>query len=190
MGEPTREDAQLMVQIAQWGTSLGVPDAMSQVLSDDFDPYEADANDPPIQKILMYAETIGTLVKRELISQELVEDWLWIDGLWARVGPAAIKHREKFEEERLYENFEAMTSDEAPDVKAALREAKEKKEEAERKQKEEEERKKKEEEEKKKKEEEEAKAKEEQEGESSDDEDEGESKDEDGETKDDGDDEG
>lgn len=165
MGEPTREDAQLMVQIAQWGTSLGVTDAMTQVLSEDFDPYEADANDPPVQKILLYAETIGTLVKRDLLSQELVEDWLWIDGLWARVGPAAVKHRKKFEEGRLYENFEAMTSDNAPDVEAALEEAEKKKEEAERKRKEEEERKEKEEEERKRKEEEEAKAKEEQEGE-------------------------
>jgi phosphopantothenoylcysteine synthetase/decarboxylase len=155
MAEPTREDAQLMLQIAQWGTSLGVIDAMNQVLSDDFDPYDAEPNDPPIQKILTFGETVGTLVKRDLISKELVEDWLWIDGLWARVGPAAIKQREKMEEERLYANFEAMTSDDAPDVKAALKEAEEKRAEEERKQKEEEERKKKEEEEKKAKEEEE-----------------------------------
>jgi hypothetical protein len=144
-----------MLQIAQWGTSLGVIDAMNQVLSEDFDPYDAEATDPPIQKILTYAETIGTLVKRDLISKELVDDWLWIDGLWARVGPAAVKQRDKMEEERLYANFEAMTSDDAPDVRAALKEAEEKRAEEERKQKEEEERKKKEEEEKKAKEEDE-----------------------------------
>jgi TATA-binding protein-associated factor Taf7 len=143
-----------MLQIAQWGTSLGVNDAMSQVLSDDFDPYEAEATEPNIQKLLTFGETIGTLVKRDLLSRELVEDWLWIDGLWARVGPAAVKQREKLEEERLFENFEAMTSDDAPDVKAALKEAEEKKAEEERKQKEEEERKKKEEEERKEEEEE------------------------------------
>jgi hypothetical protein len=156
MGEPTREDAQLMLQIAQWGTSLGVNDALPQVFSEDFDPYEADAAEPNINKLLTFCETIGTLVKRELLSKELVDDWLWIDGLWGRVGPAAVKYREKQEEQRLFENFEAMTSDEAPDVKAALKEAEEKRAEEERK---------KEEEEKKKKEEEEAKAKEEEEGE-------------------------
>ena len=145
MGEPTREDAQLMLQIAQWGTSLGVNDAMPQILSEDFDPYEADASDPTVAKILVFGETIGTLVKRDLLSQELVNDWLWIDGLWARVGPAAVKQREKMEEERLYENFEALTSEDAPDVKAALKEAEEKKEEDERKKKEEDERKEKEE---------------------------------------------
>jgi hypothetical protein len=156
MGEPTQEDAQLMLQIAQWGTSLGVNDAMVQVFGEEFDPYEADATEPNVNKILVFCETIGTLVKRELLSKELVDDWLWIDGLWGRVGPAAVKYREKQEEQRLFENFEAMTSDEAPDVKAALKEAEEKRAEEERK---------KEEEEKKKKEEEEAKAKEEEEGE-------------------------
>jgi hypothetical protein len=183
MGEPTREDAQLMLQIAQWGTSLGVTDAMPQILSEDFDPYEADYNDQGVAKILMFGETIGTLVKRDLLSKELVEDWLWIDGLWARVGPAAVKQREKLGEERLYENFEALTSEDAPDVKAALKEAEEKREEEE---------KKKEEEERKEKEEEEAKAKEEEEKDESsegedkedkeDDEDEDEGKDEDGES--------
>jgi hypothetical protein len=171
MAEPTREDAQLMLQIAQWGTALGVNDAMPQILSEDFDPYDADATDPPVQKILVFAETIGTLVKRDLLSAELVNDWLWIDGLWARVGPAAIKQRDKMEEERLYENFEALTSDDVPDVRAALKEAEEKREEEERKEKEEEER--------KKKEEEEKKAKEEDEDESSDDDDDDEGDDDD-----------
>jgi hypothetical protein len=175
MGEPTREDAQLMLQIAQWGTSMGVTDAWGEIFSDDFDPYEADATEPSIRNVLTFCETIGTLVKRDLLSKELVEDWLWIDGLWGRVGPAAIKQREKLEEPRLYENFEAMTSEDAPDVKAALKEAQEKREEEERKRKEEEERKKKEEEEQKKKEEEEAKAKEEEEEGEPSDEDEGES---------------
>ena len=152
MGEPTREDAQLMLQIAQWGTSLGVNDATVQVFSEEFDPYEADATEPNVNKILVFCETIGTLVKRELISKELVEDWLWIDGLWGRVGPAAVKYRDKQEEERLFENFEAMTSENAPDVRALLKEAEEKRAEEERK-KEEEEKKKKEEEERKKEEE-------------------------------------
>jgi hypothetical protein len=164
-----------MLQIAQWGTALGVNDSWGQIFSDDFDPYEAEATEPNIQKVLTFCETIGTLVKRDLLSKELVDDWLWIDGIWGRVGPAAIKHRDKAEEERLYENFEAMTSENAPDVRALLKEAQEKKEEEERKQKEEEERKKKEEEEQKKKEEEEAKAKEEEEEGEPSDEDEGES---------------
>jgi hypothetical protein len=39
-----------------------------------------------------------------------VEDWLWVDGLWSRVAPAALKVREKFGEPRLFENFEALAT--------------------------------------------------------------------------------
>jgi hypothetical protein len=54
-------------------------------------------------------ETVGTLVKNNLLDRELVNDWLWVEGLWDRVGPAAVKVREKAGEPRLYENFEALS---------------------------------------------------------------------------------
>jgi hypothetical protein len=107
---PDRDDAQLMVQLAQWGTALGVQDAMPQLFADDFDPDASDAMDQPVRTILMWGESIGTLVKRDLLSAELVNDWLWVEGLWSRVGPAALRARDKFGEPRLYENFEAMAS--------------------------------------------------------------------------------
>ena len=152
MAEPTREDAQLMLQIAQWGTGLGVNDALPKIFADDFDPKQVDAmEDNAVRTILTFGETIGTLVKRDLLSRELVDDWLWIDGIWARVGPAAVRQRHKHDEPRLYENFEALTSDQVPDVEATAKEAEEEEREA----KEEEERKAKEEEERKAKEEEE-----------------------------------
>jgi hypothetical protein len=53
-------------------------------------------------------ETVGTFVKQNLLSSELVHDLLWVDGLWARVGPAALQAREHAGEPRLYENFEAL----------------------------------------------------------------------------------
>ena len=57
----------------------------------------------------MFGESIGTLTKRDLLSSELVQDWLWIGGMWSRVGPAALRRaREKFGQPRLYENFEAL----------------------------------------------------------------------------------
>jgi hypothetical protein len=110
MAAPTREDAQLMIQIAQWGTSLGVNDAMPTLFADDFDPDDADPTDKPVGIVLAFGETIATLVKRDLLSGELVSDWLWIPGMWARVGPAAAKAREKYGEPRLYENFEALAA--------------------------------------------------------------------------------
>jgi hypothetical protein len=109
MAEPTREDATLMVQIAQWGSSIGIGDAMPKLFSDDFDPETADVmTDDHVRTMLIFGESIGTLTKRDLLSAELVRDWLWVEGIWARVGPAARRQREKFGEPRLYENFEAL----------------------------------------------------------------------------------
>jgi hypothetical protein len=70
----TKEDAQLIVQLAQWG------------------------------------ETIGTLVKNDLLDRDLVLDGLWVSGLWERVAPAVQKDRDRFNEPRLGENFEALAS--------------------------------------------------------------------------------
>ena len=111
MTPPTIQDAQLMIQIAQWGTSLGIQDAMPQVFADDFDPHAADAmSDDAVRTMLMFGESIGTLTKHGLLSTELVNDWLWGEGIWSRVGPAALKQRERFGEPRLYENFEALAN--------------------------------------------------------------------------------
>ena len=111
MASPTREDAQLLMQIVQWGTTLGIQDAMPELFSDDFDPHTADAIEhEAVRTILMFGETIATLTKRDLLSTELVTDWLWVEGLWSRVGPAALRAREKFGEQRLYENFEALAT--------------------------------------------------------------------------------
>jgi hypothetical protein len=108
MAPPTRDDAQLMIQIAQWGTALGVQDAMPRIFDDGFDPDTADASDESVRTLLVYGESIGTLTKNNLLSPELVHDWLWIEGIWSRVGPAALRQREKYSEPKLYENFEAL----------------------------------------------------------------------------------
>jgi len=109
MAPPTHHDAVLMVQLAQWGTALGVQDAMPRLFAEDFDPELADAqDDDAVRTILTYGESIATLTKNGLLSVELVNDWLWIEGLWSRVGPAALRQREKFGEPRLYENFERL----------------------------------------------------------------------------------
>ena len=109
MAKPTNSDAQLMIQIAQWGTSLGVEEALPQLFADDFDPDTADAlENPAVRKMLMFGESIATLTKHDLLSKKLVNDWLWIEGIWSRVGPVALKQRVRFNEPRLYENFEAL----------------------------------------------------------------------------------
>lgn len=109
MAPPTRDDAQLMIQIAQWGTALGIQDAMPRVFADDFDPETADGmSDEAVRTLLLFGESIGTLTKNNLLSVELVNDWLWVAGIWERIGPAALRQREKYGEPRLYENLEAL----------------------------------------------------------------------------------
>jgi hypothetical protein len=109
MGAPTKDDAFLMVQLAQWSTSIGFERYMPELFTDDFDPEAADTGDSEaVRVVLSVFESIGTLTKHGLLSAELVHDWLWVAGIWARVGPAALKAREKYGEPRLYENFEAL----------------------------------------------------------------------------------
>lgn len=105
-----REDGALLVQVAQWGSMMGIEEAQHAVWADDFDPATATTDDVLVSRILSWGETIGTLTKNGLLDTDLVLDWLWVSGLWSRVGPAAVKLREKHGEAALYENFEALAT--------------------------------------------------------------------------------
>jgi hypothetical protein len=108
MSPASREDANLLVQLAQWGAMINVGEALGGVFSEEFSPEAADANDVHVRTILVFGETIGTLVKNDLLDRGLVLDWIWAAGLWERVGPAARQARERYGSEALYENFEAL----------------------------------------------------------------------------------
>ena len=103
-----RHDAELIVQIAQWGSMSGVFDLTPTLFADDFDPDQASTEDEPVRKLLQWGELIGTFTKHGLLDRELVLDWLWVEGLWERVAPAVSKEREKLGAPELYENFEAL----------------------------------------------------------------------------------
>ena len=104
----TREDANLIVELAKWGSMIGLPEASRTIFSDDFDAESAEALDPHVQTVLVFHETVGTLVKNELLDKELVLDWLWVSGAWERVGQAALEARAAAGEPQLWENFEAL----------------------------------------------------------------------------------
>lgn len=106
----THNDAVLMLELAKWGSMIGLGDASRTIHADDFDPDTVEAIDPPIQAMLLFHETVGTLVKNGLLSRELVYDWLWVAGSWDRVGPAAKRAREKAGVPALFENFEALAA--------------------------------------------------------------------------------
>lgn len=105
-----RQDAALLVQLAQWGATMGLEEAMQAVWADDFDPESASPQDVAVSRLLNWGETIGTLTKNGLLDTELVLDWLWVAGAWARVGPAARKWRDQQNVPALYENFEALAA--------------------------------------------------------------------------------
>lgn len=102
------DDANLVMQIVRWGTDMDLADAVKAVLDGKFDPETADADDESVQKILQFGEVIGTFVNQGVLDRGLVMDMWWVDGLWARVAPAARSVREKHGEPRLYENFERL----------------------------------------------------------------------------------
>ena len=104
----THDDAVLMIELAKWGSMIGLGEASREIFADDFDPDAAEATDLAVNNMLNFGETIGTLVKNGLINRELVYDWLWIEGTWARVAPAAKRAREKAGVAQLYENYEAL----------------------------------------------------------------------------------
>jgi hypothetical protein len=106
----THQDAALIVELAQWGAMNGLADAAGKVFSDDFDPETAELSDPAVRIVLGFNETVGTLVKNDLLNRELVYDWLWVAGTWERVGPAALRAREAAGVAVLYENFEALAA--------------------------------------------------------------------------------
>jgi hypothetical protein len=104
----THEDAVLMVELAKWGAMIGLPEASRKVYADDFVVETAEALDPEVQTMLFFHETVGTLVKNNLLDRDLTYDWLWVTGAWERVGPAALREREKRGVPQLMENFEAL----------------------------------------------------------------------------------
>jgi hypothetical protein len=106
----TREDATLVVELAKWGAMIDFGEASRAIWAHDFDPDAAEVTDPAVQTLLTFFETVATLVKNGLLDRELVYDWLWVAGVWSRVGPAAGRARERAGVPQLYENFEALAA--------------------------------------------------------------------------------
>jgi len=104
----TPEDGALVVQLVRWGTEMGLDEAMHALFSDGFDPEKVSIDEAPVRKALTFGETVATLVKHDALSRELVQDMWWLSGIWARVGPSALRERKRLGEPRLYENFEAL----------------------------------------------------------------------------------
>jgi hypothetical protein len=110
----THEDAETVLQLMRWGTEMGFEGAAKAIFSPDFDPEAAAAvdveADDNVAKVLYFGETAATLVKHGLLDRDLLLDLLWLEGMWAKVAPHARAARERDNEPRLYENFEALVT--------------------------------------------------------------------------------
>lgn len=123
MAEPTREDAQLLVQLATLFAQSGIGEATSWIWSDEFvseydefkEKYPPGSNERGhLMRASGYYETVGTLWKHKLISEELLFDWLLLEPLWNRMKPILVGMREEMGDPRLFENYEAMAGASVP----------------------------------------------------------------------------
>lgn len=110
-----KEDAQLVVQLAQLGAQMVHPRARGWIWSDEFvsDPDEFREKYPPgtvesdyVNGVATWYETIGTLWKHGLLDEQLLFDWLYVTGMWERLKPILVAMRSNTPQ--LWENFEAM----------------------------------------------------------------------------------
>jgi len=119
MAVPTREDATLVVQLATLGAELALAEATNFIWSDQFvGEYEefkrrhapGSKGFEQVNKTAGWYETIATLVKNDLLSAELVHDWLAVEMTWRRLEGILVGMREESGEPRLFENFQALAA--------------------------------------------------------------------------------
>ena len=106
----TYEDAELIVQLMRWGTEMGLQEALGTIFSDGFDREDGTKVDPDVHKVLFFGETVGTLVKHNVLDRDLLIDLLYIDGIWQQVRARALHVRSTSGVAAMYENFEALVS--------------------------------------------------------------------------------
>jgi hypothetical protein len=102
------EDARMMIELARWGTEMGLEDALAALFQDSFDPASAADDDPNVRKVTWFFELVGTLVHRGVLSGDFVNDVWWTAGMWPLVEFHVLKAREGSGEPRLYEHFESL----------------------------------------------------------------------------------
>jgi hypothetical protein len=119
MAHPTHEDAQLLLQLARLNAESGCPEAGNFIWSDafvsDYDEFKrkfptGSKEHGYIRTLAAFYETVGTLVKNELLNEDLVLDWLAVHLVWSRLEGLLIGMRDEAGEPRLWENFQALAA--------------------------------------------------------------------------------
>lgn len=116
-GEPTHEDANLILRLAEMYTAGNVGEAASFTRSEKFPKTygtfvkKYPPGSPEYQKLMGYLgwfETVGTLYKHHLLNHELLFDWITVEANWERVKGFATGMRKDAKNPALWENFELL----------------------------------------------------------------------------------
>jgi hypothetical protein len=100
----------VVVQLSRWSTEMGLDDAMREIFADGFDAGDGSSENEAVRKVLNFGETVGSLVKHNVLDWDLLSDLFWINGMWRQVKAHAQYARQRTGEPRLYEHFESLAT--------------------------------------------------------------------------------
>lgn len=125
---PSHDDAAALVQLVHLHAQLQVSDGLDVVWRPDFpqDPYTIDAWYPPgtdgrrgLESVLVWFQTVGTLVKHGLLDPAIARDVARADLVWARIGPMANAERGRTGDDEMWGGFELLAKLHAAETAAA-----------------------------------------------------------------------
>lgn len=104
------EDAIVVVQLVRLSWEIGLDGAMKEIFSKGFDASDGSKDNESVRKVLHFGETVGTLVKHNVLDLDMVADLWDLAGLWNQVKASADSERKNHNSTHLYEHFESMAS--------------------------------------------------------------------------------
>jgi hypothetical protein len=113
MGKPTKDDADIILKLAELSALMGTQAGAEIIWDPEFEP-SVDKHPPgskewgSIVQLMRWMETIGTLYRNGLVNEDLLFDWLGVTSVWDRVMPFALSIREHSGSTAMWENFEHM----------------------------------------------------------------------------------
>ena len=111
------DDATALVQLVHLHAQLQVSDGLDVLWRSDFpqDPYTIDAWYPPgtdgrrgLESVLVWFQTVGTLVKHGLLDPAIARDVARADRVWARIGPMAVAERGRTGDDEMWGGFQLL----------------------------------------------------------------------------------
>lgn len=120
---PDRDDATALIQLANLHAQLQVSAGLDVLWRADFptDPYTIDAWFAPgtdgrrgLEAVLVWFQTVGTLVKHDLLDAAICRDFARADLVWARIAPMAMAERRTTGDDTMWANFELLAAKHAP----------------------------------------------------------------------------